>query len=244
LGTVDDPAWWRRQVDQLPMDFLLADSTDEVIHRLRQLQLVPEQKVVAWGKYLEDRNAVAYTVGTFEEITPGIFHKLTGALSSQGMQILSAEIHTLSDNLVLDRFHVEDMDFSGPPPQERIDQVSESLVKALTTSDAYKPVFRRTWGADRNKRRPGDMPTQVRFDNHTSEQFTIVNVFAYDRRGLLYDVTRALFELGLSVYVAKIGTYLDQVVDVFYVNDRQGAKVEDDERLAEIRERLLTAIGG
>ena len=60
--------------------------------------------------------------------------------------------------------------------------------------------------------------------------------------GLLYTITRTLFELGLSVSVAKIGTYLDQVVDVFYVTDQDGRKIESDERLQQIRTRLLDAI--
>ena len=68
---------------------------------------------LAWGHYVPERRAVEYAVGTHEEITPGIFYKLTGALSSRGQRILSAEIHTLADGLVLDHFYVEDRDF-GP----------------------------------------------------------------------------------------------------------------------------------
>ena len=59
--------------------------------------------------------------------------------------------------------------------------------------------------------------------------------------GLLYTITR-FFELKLSIAVAKIGTYLDQVVDVFYVTDQSGRKVTDDGRMEEIRSRLLAAV--
>ena len=41
---------------------------------------------------------------------------------------------------------------------------------------------------------------------------------------------------------AKIGTFLDQVVDVFYVTDRQDRKVNDQGRLDEIRRRLIDVI--
>ena len=86
------------------------------------------------------------------------------------------------------------------------------------------------------------MPTQVRIDNNTSEKYTIVDVFTFDRMGLLYTIARTLYELELSVGVARIGTYLDQVVDVFYVTDQGGAKIVDEDRLGEIRRRLLEAI--
>ena len=82
----------------------------------------------------------------------------------------------------------------------------------------------------------------MRIDNSTSEHFTIIDVFAFDRMGLLYTITRTLFELGLSVSLAKIGTYLDQVVDVFYVTDQEGRKLHDEGRLHHIRETLLAAI--
>ena len=91
-------------------------------------------------------------------------------------------------------------------------------------------------------RRLAVLPTRVRTDNSTSERFTIIDIFASDRAGLLYTIARTIFELGLSVSLAKIGTYLDQVVDVFYVTDQAGRKIEDEARLEQIRGRLLEAI--
>ena len=80
-------------------------------------------------------------------------------------------------------------------------------------------------------------------DNTTAEKYTIIAAFAYDKMGLLYAISRTLFELGLSVSTAKIGTHLDQVVDVFYVTDEgQGTKITDELRLNQIRERLMAAI--
>ncbi len=69
--------------------------------------------VTAWFRYVPERKVCAYLVGAYESVTPGIFHKLTGALTGKGLQILSAEIHTLADDLVLDRFYVEDGDYAG-----------------------------------------------------------------------------------------------------------------------------------
>jgi [protein-PII] uridylyltransferase len=82
----------------------------------------------------------------------------------------------------------------------------------------------------------------VRTDNSTSERYTIIDVFAADRTGLLYRITRTLYELGLSVSVAKIATHLDQVLDVFYVTDQEGRKIVDESRLQSIQERLLAEI--
>jgi [protein-PII] uridylyltransferase len=212
---------------------------------LNRIRTLPRHEAQAWGRLLPDRNAVEYTVGTYEDITPGIFHKLTAALTSKGQQILSADINTLADGLVFDRFYVRDGDFKDPPTADRRKEVSAALVAALKDTSGKPPTFRKLW-------RPTEtatatvvqhLPSRVTVDNTTADRFTILAIFAYDRMGLLYAIARTLFELGLSVSTAKIGTHLDQVVDVFYVVDAAtGEKVTDEHRLGEIRRRLLEAI--
>ena len=73
-----------------------------------------------------------------------------------------------------------------------------------------------------------DLPNEVRINNELSDECTVVEVFTVDRRGLLYRLARALHDLGLVIRFAKIGTYLDQVVDVFYVTERDGEKPRSD----------------
>ena len=82
----------------------------------------------------------------------------------------------------------------------------------------------------------------MRVDNITSDSFTIIDVFAHDQPGLLYTIAKTLADLGLSVASARIGTYLDQVVDVFYVTDSGGNKVQGDEVHDHIRLTLMKAI--
>lgn len=237
----DDQAWFERQIRALPVPLLRGAEPESIVEELRQIHALEPGQAAARGRYLADRDVVEYTVGTHESITAGVFHKLTGALSAQGLQILSAEINTLADGLVLDRFMVEDPDYAQAPPPDRLEAVSRALVSSLT--EGGKPAFRRVWSnASERLAALTTMPTQVRTDNDTSERFTIIDVFAADRVGLLYTIARTLFELGLSVSIAKIATHIDQVVDVFYVTDQAGRKISDDEQLQHIRTRLLEAI--
>jgi [protein-PII] uridylyltransferase len=241
---IDDP-WWRRQIEALPAAILLSTEPKRVVDELSRLHKLPHHEAVAWGRYFPERKATEYVVGTYEEITPGIFHKLTGALTSQGQQILSAEIHTLADSLVLDRFYVEDRDFTGEPPPERIEAVAAELVAALKDDAETPPTFRRLWQAQERATTAtlNRSPTRVRIDNDASDRSTVIAVFTYDRMGLLYSIARTLFELGLSITRAKIGTRLDQVVDVFYVVDaREGCKIAEPQRLEAIRQSLLSGL--
>ena len=87
-------------------------------------------------------------------------------------------------------------------------------------------------------------PPRVVVDNHASNTHTILEVNGRDRPGLLHDVTAAISEQGLQIASAHVTTYGVRAVDVFYVKDVFGLKVENDRQLAQLREALLTALGG
>ena len=202
--------------------------------------------MTAQAQYLRETATIQFTVGTSEQIiAPGIFHKLTGALTSHGLQIRSAQIHTLADGLVLDRFWVRDPDFAGQPPPRPAggDQAgawSQSLLRPGLAAALLPPHLAAPAGIGKLAR-PASA-TQVNTDNSTSDRYTIIDVFTLDRTGLLYAIAPDAVRDGLSVWRAKIGTYLDQVVDVFYVTDRETQKIQDQARLDAIRRRLLEVV--
>ena len=84
----------------------------------------------------------------------------------------------------------------------------------------------------------------MQIDNEISDHYTVIDVFAHDKQGLLFVIARAIFELGLSVHSARIGTRLDQVVDVFYVTNAEGEKVLDPDQCHEIQESIQHAVDG
>ena len=230
-------------VDSLPPALLAEASTEQTIADLSLLSGLDAKDVDVLGAYQKDTNTIRITVATHEEVAPGIFHRLTGAISAKGLQILSAEINTLADDLVLDRFLVVDPDFVGEPPPERFDEIRKALSESLKDQAEGKPTFRKTWTFNASGQPKMQIAqTRIEVDNASSELFTILDIFAVDQPGLLYAITKALFDMGLSVGRAKIGTYLDQVVDVFYVTDAKGKKVESETRIQQIRSRLLDVI--
>ena len=68
-----------------------------------------------------------------------------------------------------------------------------------------------------------NLPNEVRLDNELSEMGTVIEVFTVDRRGLVPPRPRAARPRSM-IRFAKIGTRVDQVVDVFYVTERDGQK--------------------
>jgi len=232
--------WLERQLRSLPAEYLAGSTDGQIASELAILREVTPGNVIAQTEWQPETGILRIIVGTREDVTTGIFHKLTGAFAAKGLEILSAEIATLADGLVLDRFQVVDPDYAGEPPSERLSEIVSAVRESLTAAGDRSPTFRQTLPVGRNWEPKSSVArTRVKVDNSTSADCTVLDIFAADRPGLLYRITRAVHEAGLHVQQARIGTVVDQVVDVFYVTEEDGNKIENEFRLQEIRGRLM-----
>ena len=84
----------------------------------------------------------------------------------------------------------------------------------------------------------------VAVSNEESEFYTIADVSASDRIGLLYDLASTIGDLDLEIYISKAATIRDQAADTFYLKDQKGAQLRDPARLEELRVRLYEAALG
>jgi [protein-PII] uridylyltransferase len=173
---------------------------------------------------------------------PGLFSRLAGAISVSNGSIVGAKIFTTTDGYALDVFRVQDA--SGGPFGDggRIERLRQTIEKTLKGEILPRAVFaKRTPG-----RRAAAFKTRSRviFDNEASTVSTVIEVESLDRVGLLYEITRALFEMGLGISSAIVATYGELAVDVFYIRDIFGHKVTHPERLAAIEARLMKALDG
>jgi [protein-PII] uridylyltransferase len=89
-----------------------------------------------------------------------------------------------------------------------------------------------------NREFPSALPDEIIMDNQSSDFFTILEIHTRDFTGLLYHITSTLLACKLDIWVAKISTKADQVVDVFYVRDFDGQKIVDPAQVASIREAV------
>lgn len=241
LGPDGADPWFARQVAALPPAYLHATDARRAADDLRLLRGRSDKPAAAAARYRDETGMLELTVGTSEAAAGGIFHRLTGALTGCGLEILAAQIHTFGDQQILDRFWVRDPDYQGLPPEHRIAEICRGLVEAVSPGPPRPPRFRKLWQTAAATGLP-PAPARVNIDNTTSNRYTIFDVFAADRAGLLYDIARTLFECEFSVWRARVATYQVQVVDVFYVTDPDGEKCRDAAKLEAARRRLLEVL--
>jgi [protein-PII] uridylyltransferase len=228
----------------LPPALLVNKQLSATAEYLQAVMQIEDGQIKTWARFHPQQNVVEYAIAAKADSLAGCFHRITGVLSSQQNSILSVEIIELPNGHVLDRFFVTDLASNQEPPAHRLHDIQEKINRSIQEQKASKPSFPTVWSgtSETTAAELNPLPTKVNLDNVTAEKYTIVTVFAYDRIGLLYKITKALYDLKCEIHLAKIGTYIDQVVDVFYVTDRENNKIDSKERLDNIRETLLAKI--
>ncbi len=172
----------------------------------------------------------------------GLFSSIAGVMAANGINILNAEIHTTTQRVAIDIFRVNSPFEPSLVKSGLWTRFQANLIEVLMgKADLERLVNRNRLGSPVRRRGRVLLPPEVRIDNETSDFYTIIDIFADDRVGLLYDITRTLSALGLDIALAKISTKVDRAADVFYVQDETGEKIYDEERLNRIRRALRDA---
>jgi len=238
-----ESGWIENQLAAMTSRYLIATTPERIALDLERVYKLQPKTVTVYGENDAERNMTEYTVYTFDDITPGIFYKITSVLAAKGLQILGATITTWSNNVVVDRFQVQDPDFSGSSAAYRLQELRDAITLVLLGQK--QPEHPETLVArirSHSQVIPRIVPVQIAVDSSTSEKYTIVEVFAPDRTGLLSVIAQALFALGLSIQTAKVATHLDQIVDVFHVVDQTGQKIVDPDRIRHLKDTLARGI--
>jgi [protein-PII] uridylyltransferase len=170
----------------------------------------------------------------------GFLLAVTSAFTAHGIEVADARLHTRSDGIALDTFHVRDDRTGNSVPEERWGQVTHGIHTALADRYALRPVIRERRLA---YRRADHDPTAVDVRAHQTSRFTALEVRAPDRVALLADVVAALHDEGLNVHLARIDTMGGEARDIFHVT-RLGVPIRIEPELAalcgRLRDRLRT----
>ena len=163
---------------------------------------------------------------------PGLFARVAGVMAVCGLNILSAQIFTREDSVVLDRFFLTDARTGGLPSAEQREMFSARLKEALAaTEDLDLNISKLPDSTVEYTSLTGELiPTQIYFDNRSSEEFTVLDLETEDHVGLLYAVTHTLSALGLTIELARINTAKGGANDSFYLVDENGEKIENRAR--------------
>jgi [protein-PII] uridylyltransferase len=217
--------------------YLLYTPADQIAEHIKLYDGLGDSEFI-WD-IKRPADAGTRTVTICAKDRPGLISRIAGVFTLHNIDILDVQVFTWRNGIALDIFEVK------PPPdkimedekwQRAAKKLDEALSGAINLAKALKkkvPIY------GQFGQRVSRKPHRIRVDNKSSSFFTIIEVFTYDFPGLLFSITDALFNSGLNIWVAKIATKADQVVDVFYVWDLNGQKIDEPDQVAAIKAAVL-----
>ena len=236
----------------LPARYFLAHGAPEIVadielaHRFMERQFEDGENALApatrWQHH-RDRGYSEVRVCTWDRA--GLFSNIAGGLSAVGLNILSAQIFTRTDGIVLDVFSVTDGKTGSLAAQERIEKFDKLLTRLLSNDevDLDTLIAKQKQARTLYQAYVGEqIPTQVTLDNNSSADRSLIEVETEDRIGLLYTLSQTLAELGVNISAARICTEKGGAIDTFYVNEEENGKIESPERWQIIQRSLTSAI--
>ncbi len=170
---------------------------------------------------------------------PGLFADLAGAFLLHHLDIRTARIFTLTDGTVIDIF-----DVASPYGDIWWPEVEHTLERAIKLEIELEKLLKNAKPLVTSFKTPiRGCDITVRVENTSSDFFTVVEIFAPERVGLLYFLAKALSTWGLDIQRAFISNRADLASNVFYVRSIDGEKISEEE-LPQLKNYLETRLFG
>lgn len=228
-----------RALNSLNNRYLLSYRSSEIIPHMRLALSRGRRALAMHVEQFEEGKFTEVTIATID--SPGLFSQIAGVMAAHSINILGAQIHTRKNGDVLDVLQVNNPVGEIVDKPQKWQRVEDDLCAVLegrvNVEDLVKKL--REPAYLKKPMRHSQRPNRIEFDNEVSDKYTVIDIYARDKVGLLYEMTRTLKELGLYIAVSKIATKVDQAADVFYVYDIFGQKIVDPVRIDEIRTTML-----
>jgi [protein-PII] uridylyltransferase len=232
-------------LSSMPERYLLANGAESIAQHAR---LVAERGASAShvGRVASRHNEAAELCVVADD-RPGVLAGIAAAITANRLEVLAAQVYSrqVEDRSeAVDVFWVRDRDGGTDGVEAVLPRLARDLEDVCAGRlDPQELLRMRTGLTSPWRERPSPaVPTEILLDDRASPRHTVVEVFAKDRPGLLFTLSHALHDLGLSIALSKINTEGARVADVFYVGELNGAKVMRGPRYQEIRDALVRAV--
>ncbi len=183
---------------------------------------------------------------------PGLLAKVTGVLLAARVDIVGAQVSSRAplspgeDPAAIDVFGVRDRYGRAITDAARWAKVEADLAAVLAGAGDVEELVAAAARREATGLRPRVTPrvaTEIEVDNEVSREYSVIDVYTHDRLGVLYAITRTLFQQNLDIALSKVATEADRVADVFYVRDRvTGGRLTDEARIREVSQALTLAL--
>ncbi|OQX14900.1 MAG: [protein-PII] uridylyltransferase [Desulfobulbaceae bacterium A2] len=225
----------------LPAEYLLGNTPEAVLHHLeirrREATRLAQQHVLLFPQPAAEGH---WNLLLMSRDRTGLLAKFCGVLSLHNLNVLAAQIATWPDATVVDIIDVAPLNGVEPHDEDWIALERDlNLAVSYRLDLGFRLQRKRSHWHRHNGRRVQRIDFKVLVDNSPAQRQTVIEVHGADRPAALYQLAQIIADMGLNIAMAKIATEVEQLIDVFYVTERDGGKLIDPERQEELRRMIL-----
>jgi [protein-PII] uridylyltransferase len=223
-----------RQFAEMPQESFMRFRPEQLAWQAAALVEVRMGQTLVQVRHI-DEDAVAMEVFVHSPDRDGLFAAILATLDKLGFGIHQARVLVGPHGTVFDTFEILPADtYASSDPA----MVAESLRRALEGALDQVRVSQRTVPRQLRHFR---FPPRFEFGNTLDGRYTVLDLVAPDRPGLLAQLAQVLRIQRLRVHDARIATFGERAEDVFHLSDENDEPLTDDERAA-LRDALYAKL--
>ena len=172
----------------------------------------------------------------------GLFSLISGLVSASGYDVVNAKIITRSDGYALDTFFIQNKNRQPIIEEHSKKKLLKIISQGLEGNFNVEKALNKRWEEIPARFRAIKAPTRVIIDNNMSDEYSILEIKCKNAPGVLYKITKVITSLGLQINTANVSTYGDRVVDIFYIKDAFGLKIDNNKSMDKVKMSILKTL--
>ena len=172
----------------------------------------------------------------------GLFSLISGLVSASGYDVVNAKIITRSDGYALDTFFIQNKNRQPIIEEHSKKKLLKVISQGLEGNFNVEKALNKRWEEIPARFRAIKAPTRVIIDNNMSDEYSILEIKCKNAPGVLYRITKVITSLGLQINTANVSTYGDRVVDIFYIKDAFGSKIDNNKSMDKVKMSILKTL--
>lgn len=227
-----------------PVKYIQRNSSKKIVSHIKLLSGINDEHIFDYAvSPNKEANYFEFTICGRER--KNIFSDITGTLSYFDFNIMSADINTRKDGNFIDTFFINHIykDINSDIEWDRIANVIGQIFNGALTSVSISDMFNKKIESYKiYKKSTPHVSSACDFYNNLSEEFTVIEITALDRKGLLYDISKVFNDFRIDIFESKITTMGNKASDTFYVKDEKGRKIKSILKIKKIKSTFINVL--
>jgi [protein-PII] uridylyltransferase len=227
-------------LESISQRYVLSHSDKEILEHFNLIKKHDDSQLLFEAR---DEQSSISKVLIYTLSNPRILPLITGVMLALDINVLSMEAFSLTDGHVFIEMQVQSRYKECLQKAGLVALLEKTLNEVFLGKNYIEDLIAKRKRPKFMVKKPVQKAdTKIAVDNDVSAYYTVIDVFAHDRLGILYDIINTLVQHGCYVEVSKISTKVEQIVDSFYIKDIFGHKILAKKKLSEIKDALMKVI--